>query len=111
MATLTIPNLPDDVQEKLRLRATRNGHTTEAEARSLLTEAAEAVAEKAESRSTVRERVARLQAAFAPYRSAEGSVVDEFLDERRIEGWKENLEALQDINAGRRLDRHRLLRP
>lgn len=108
MATLTIRSLPDEVREKLRLRAARKGRSTEAEVRSLLTEA---VAEEgAAPRPTVRERVERLQAAFAPYRSAEGSVVDELIAERRIEGWKENLEALQDMNAGKKPDLSRFLR-
>ena len=108
MTTLTIRNLPDDVREKLRLRAAQKGRSTEAEVQSLLTEA---VAEEGDApRPTVRERVERLQAAFAPYRSAEGSIVDELIAERRIEGWTEDLEALQDMNAGKKLDLSRFLR-
>jgi plasmid stability protein len=33
MATLTIRNLPDDVRDKLRLRAAQKGRSIEAEAR------------------------------------------------------------------------------
>jgi hypothetical protein len=63
---------------------------------------AEAVADEgAAPRPSLRERVERLQAAFAPYRSAEGSIVDELIAERRIEGWTENLEALQEMNSGK----------
>ena len=99
MATLTIRNLPDEVREKLRVRAARKGLSTEAEVRSVL---AEAVADEgAAPRPSVRERVERLQAAFAPFRSAEGSIVDELIAERRIEGRTENLEALQDMNSGK----------
>ena len=39
MTTLSIRNLPDDVREKLRLRAAQKGRSTEAEVQSLLTEA------------------------------------------------------------------------
>jgi plasmid stability protein len=102
MATLTIRNLPDEVRDKLRLRAAQNGRSTEAEVRSLLTQAVGE--EPSSSRPSLRERVARLQAAFAPYRAAEGSVVDELIAERRIEAWKENLEDIQDKNAGKKLD-------
>jgi plasmid stability protein len=108
MATLTVRNLPDDVREKLRLRAAQKGRSTEAEVRSLLTAAV--ADEDVSPRPTVRERVERLQAAFAPYRSAEGSIVDELLAERRIEAWTENLEAIQERNAGMKLDLSRFLR-
>jgi plasmid stability protein len=36
MATLTIRNLPDDVRDRLRIRAARNGRSMEAEAREAL---------------------------------------------------------------------------
>lgn len=49
---------------------------------------------------SVPERVARLQAAFAPYRSATGSVVDELIAERKIEAWTETLENAREINDG-----------
>jgi plasmid stability protein len=97
MATLTIRNLPEDVHAKLRVRAAQHGRSTEAEVRAVL---AEVVGEGPKPQPTVRERVARLQAAFAPFRSANGSVVDELIAERRIEAWKENLESIQHINSG-----------
>lgn len=107
MATLTIRNLPREVRERLRLRAAQKGRSTEAEVRSLLTSA---VAESEPlPRPSVRERVARLQAAFAPYRSAEGSVVDELIAERRVEGWTENFQAIQEMNAGKKLKTRRPL--
>ena len=104
MATLTIRNLPDEVRDKLRVRAARKGRSTEAEVRSVL---AEAVAtEGAAPRPTVRERVDRLQAAFAPFRSSQGLISDELIAERRVEAWKENLEALQDMNSGKKRKIH-----
>ena len=36
MASLTIRNLPDDVHRALRIRAARNGNSTEAEVRAIL---------------------------------------------------------------------------
>jgi len=40
MATITIRNLPDEVRERLRIRAAQHGRSMEAEARAILTEAA-----------------------------------------------------------------------
>jgi plasmid stability protein len=101
MATLTIRNLPEGVREKLRLRAASNGRSTEAEVRAML---AEAVGDGSRpARPSVEERLARAQAAFAPFRAVGGSVADELIAERRIEGWKENLESLQEMNAGKPL--------
>ena len=109
MATLTIRNLPDAIRDKLRIRAATNGRSTEAEVRSVLSEA---VADEGEEvRPTIRERVERLQAAFAPFRSAHGSIADELIAERRIEGWKENLEVMKDIDFGRRFDLDRAPKP
>ena len=39
MATLTIRNLPDEVRERLRIRAAQRGRSMEAEVRAILTEA------------------------------------------------------------------------
>lgn len=36
MATLTVRHLPDDIHRALRLQASRNGRSTEAEAREIL---------------------------------------------------------------------------
>lgn len=82
MATLTVRNLPDEVRDKLRLRAARNGRSMEAEARAVL---AAGVDEEGRSagRSDVRARVRRLQEIMKPYRSKDRSIVDEFLAERR----------------------------
>ena len=42
MAALTIRNLPDDVRDRLRVRAARNGRSMEAEVRAILAAAADA---------------------------------------------------------------------
>lgn len=103
MATLTIRNLPDHVRDRLRIRAAENGRSMEAEARALLAEAAAASDTRA-GRSSVEERVARLQAAFAPFRSPTGSVVDELIAERRLEASQETLESLRSIGESGPLD-------
>jgi len=40
VAVLTVRNLPDEVHRSLRVRAARNGRSTEAEVRSILSEVA-----------------------------------------------------------------------
>ena len=83
MATLTVRDLPDDVRDKLRVRAAENGRSMEAEVRAVLRASIEAP-------PTTRQRVERLQAAFAPYRAVSGSVVDELISERREEDRRED---------------------
>jgi hypothetical protein len=99
MATLTIRDLPDEVRDKLRIRAAENGRSMEAEVRAVIGAAVEQA--PPQKKPTVRERVDRLQQAFAPYRAAEASVVDELIAERRVEAWKESLEALEEMTSGR----------
>ena len=82
MATLTIRNLPDDVRNRLRVRAAENGRSMEAEARSALVEAFHGKNPHEEALSA-RERVAKAQKAFEPYRRPGVSIVDELLKERR----------------------------
>ncbi len=98
MATLTVRDLPGDIRDKLRIRAAENGRSMEAEVRAVLRAA---VRSQETEKATVRERVQRLQAVFAPYRAVEGSIVDELIAERRIEGWREELESLEDLTSGR----------
>jgi plasmid stability protein len=82
MATLTIRNLPDDVRDRLRVRAAENGRSMEAEVREVLSQA---VPKKRQPSSPeeIRERVRSVQAAFEKYKRPGESVVDEFLAERR----------------------------
>jgi plasmid stability protein len=84
MTTLTIRNLPDEVQQKLREIAAANGRSMEAEARAVLTDAAEAARRKrvsneaAEALRRLREMIERL-----PPAEQEKISVDSFLAERR----------------------------
>jgi plasmid stability protein len=82
MATLTIRNLPDDIRDKLRIRAAQNGRSMEAEARDVLAKAYEPPAD-AEQRLSVQERIERAQAIIQPYLKPGVSLVDELLAERR----------------------------
>ena len=51
MATLTIRNLPDEVRDRLRLRAARAGTSMEAEAREILVRASAEPLEKLSAKS------------------------------------------------------------
>lgn len=81
MATLTIRNLPDQVRDRVRVRAAENGRSMEAEARRALIEAFPA--DTPGKRLSVRERVQLAQAIFEPYRKPGVSLVDQLLAERR----------------------------
>lgn len=83
MAVLTVRNLPDKVRDRLRARAARAGHSMEAEARAILTQAA-AEPPKKRSAEVLRERVRRHYGANPPK-----NVVDEFIAERRREAARE----------------------
>lgn len=85
MATLTIRNLPDDVRDRLRVRAARNGRSMEAEARALLAEGVGERRPKSAPAMTYEERVRRLQAAFRKYVPPGVSAVDELIADRRWE--------------------------
>lgn len=82
MATLTIRNLPDDVRDRLRIRAAANGRSMEAEARDLLQRA---VARGGDPSAAARQRQKIEEARRLLRRSIpEGTpVVDQFLAERR----------------------------
>lgn len=84
MGTLTIPDLPEELFEELRLRAARHGRSAEAEARALLAGALKpAEADRSSSRIRDEASVRSLDAIMAPYRGQEGGIVDGFLAERR----------------------------
>jgi plasmid stability protein len=83
MATLTIRNLPDEVRERLRLRAAKAGRSMEAEVRALLIEA-----------SLTEDRHASAEALQAWVDELYGSrkpngVVDDLIAERRREAASE----------------------
>jgi plasmid stability protein len=88
MASLTIRNLPDDVRDRIRLRAAAHGRSMEAEVRAVLVQAFEPPpAEDAVARQRRKIEAARalVRATIPPGTS----LVDEFLRERRA-SWGEN---------------------
>ena len=97
MATLTIRNLPDEVRKELRVRAARNGRSMEAEARQVIADAmgkSGSADLQAEWKGSIREA----QEAFAPFRNPKISAVDELIAERRLEAWRETVEAHEWLN-------------
>lgn len=92
MAVLTIRNLPDEIQKRLRVRASRNGRSMEAEARAILTGAV-----NAPSPDELPKAVADLQTWIAKSakkrsKAAESHKVDSFLRERRRNAIRESIE-------------------
>jgi len=86
MATLTIRSLPDEVHARLRVRAAKNGRSTEAEARAILTSAC-----PDESGLSTLEDVQRWVDEMLGGNKPK-NVVDEFIAERRREGAREEAE-------------------
>ncbi len=86
MATLTIRNLPDEVRDRLRVRAAQNGRSMEAEAREILADAFGGVP-KTERQRTLREIQDRLRS--LPGYDPNVSIVDEFLAEKRLTAKRE----------------------
>ncbi len=92
MAAITIRNLPDAVRARLRIRASRNGRSTEAEARAII-----AGAVNAPSPEEMPQAIARIQDWIAqskkkrPKTGGEGKV-DVFLRDRRRNAIKEAID-------------------
>ena len=82
MATLTIRNFPDEIRDRLRIAAAKNGRSMEAEARLTLVQKFNREPEKLDP-ETVKERIRRAQAAVARLLPKDRSLVDEFLAERK----------------------------
>ena len=80
MATLTIRNLPDEVRDRLRVRAAQNGRSMEAEARDVLSKAIDA---PEPDEDDIGERVRAVQEAFRQYRDPGKNMVDQFLSDRK----------------------------
>lgn len=78
MAVVTIRNIPDDVRDRLRVRAAKRGRSMEAEARAILTAACAEPSEN--SVSAVQDWVDQLYGKRKPKR-----VVDDLIAERRRE--------------------------
>lgn len=83
MAALTIRNLPDEVRERLRLRAAKAGRSMEAEVRAILTEASLAESRRG-SADALQAWVDKLYGKKKPR-----GVVDELIAERRREASSE----------------------
>jgi plasmid stability protein len=83
VATLTVRDVPDEVRDKLRIRAAENGRSMEAEVREVLSLAVASPRAADVAEKDHRSRVRRLQELMRPYRSKDRSIVDEFLAERR----------------------------
>lgn len=77
MATLNIRNLPEEIHQKLRIRAAKSGRSMEAEARAILTNACSDSSEPV-SATSLQEMVSELYGQKKPKR-----VVDDLLLERR----------------------------
>ena len=96
MAVLTIRNLPDEIRTRLRVRASRNGRSMEAEARAII-----AGAVNAPSPDDLASTVARLQDLIAqsgkkprskPKGTSRPDSVDTFLRDRRRDAFREAIE-------------------
>ena len=83
MAVFKIRGLPDEVRDRLRLRAAKAGRSTEAEVRAILVEASLAEERRA-SGAALQEWVDRLYGAEKP-----AGVVEELIQERRREAKSE----------------------
>ena len=83
MAVLTIRNLPDEVRDRLRLRAARAGTSMEAEVRAILIRAS-AEQPESESSEALQDWVESLYAGNCP-----GDAVGDLIRERREEAGRE----------------------
>jgi antitoxin FitA len=79
MAVLNIRNLPEEIRDRLRVRAARHGRSMEAEARAILTAACLADAE-IQPAAALAEWVDELYGGHKPH-----AVVDDLIAERRRE--------------------------
>ena len=86
MATLTIRGIPDDVRDRLRVRAARNGRSMEAEVRGILVDqvTASAMAPDAKRAAAVADAQAWVQRNRKPTPAA-SSAVDDFIRDKRRE--------------------------
>jgi plasmid stability protein len=94
MATLNIRNLPDEVHQRLRVRAAEHGRSMEAEARAILAETCAPGARPRLSREELLAKTRELQAFIAKRHGGNKpkNVVDEFIAERRREAAREEQE-------------------
>jgi plasmid stability protein len=94
MATLNIRNLPDEVHRRLRLRAAEHGRSMEAEARTILADAAMERPNRSLTRKQLMREAQDLQAFIDKLYGGNKpkNVVDDFIAERRREAAREELE-------------------
>lgn len=97
MATLTIRDLPDEVRDKLRVRAAQNRRSMEAEVRSVLSGSV-GLQGNVERQNNWDAAVREAQEAFTPYRNPVVSVVDELIADRRLEAWRETVRGYVSLN-------------
>jgi len=83
MATLTIRNLPDEVRQRLRMRAARAGRSMEAEVRAILCQ----VSSEGVSPETPESLQAWVDELYGQQKPS--SVVDDLINERRREATEE----------------------
>lgn len=88
MATLSVRNLPDEIQTILRQRAARAGVSMEAEVRRILIQACTSQPPNGERLQTVLSNIQRWSRQL-PGMAASHSAVDDFLAERRRESANE----------------------
>jgi plasmid stability protein len=87
MASLTLPDLPPELERDLRLRAERAGRSMEDEALALLDE--EIRRSEAARNEALAARIKHVQDAVAQYIPPGSYSVDAFLAERRLEAMRE----------------------
>lgn len=97
MATLTVRDLPDDVRDKLRIRAAENGRSMEAEVRTVLAVAVGS-SSPSDRQANWEAAIHEAQEAFAPFRNPKLSIVDELIADRRLEAWRETVEDYEWLN-------------
>ena len=95
MATLTIRNLPDEIRDRLRVRAAENGRSMEAEARDMLQR--ELTSRPPMGEAERRRRLKAVQQAMEPFKSSQVLASEELIAERRLEAWTEAVEAMHHL--------------
>lgn len=89
MATLSVRNLPDEIQAVLRQRAAQAGLSMEAEVRNILIRACTSQPPNGERLQAVLSNIQRWSRQLPNITAVSYSAVDDFLAERRREGAKE----------------------
>ncbi len=103
MAVLTIRNLPEKTRNRLRVRASKNGRSMEAEARAILSGAVNAPSpdKLPEAISSIQDWIAQSAKKLKskPERPSKADTVDAFLRDRRRDAIRETIEDGQHPRA------------